>query len=131
MPALQGKRVLIVDDTTENTRLFRVLLQLEGAEVLEADMAHAGIAIAQREQPDIILMDVNLPGIDGLEATRLLREDASTASIPVLAVTAAVMPHDLDEVEQSGCVGYIAKPIEPTSFAQQVAEYLEPAPSQV
>ena len=124
MLVLQGKRILVVEDNMENLRLFRALLHLGGAIVLEADNARAGLEIAKREQPDMILMDIHMPGMDGLEATRVLRADETTQAIPILAVTASIMPRELDEIINAGCDSYLPKPIEPGSFARQIAAYL-------
>ena len=124
MSILANKSILIIEDTLDNLRLFRALLQLEDAHVLEALDAPAGIALAEREQPDLILMDIHLPGMDGLEATRRLRANSQTSRIPILAVTASVMPSDLVAIERAGCNGCIAKPIEPTRFVTEIADYL-------
>jgi CheY-like chemotaxis protein len=86
-PGLEGKRVLVIEDTAENMRLFRAVLKLEGVEVLEAPDAQTGIEIATRESPDLILMDIQMPEMDGLTATRLLRAEPKTAGIPIVAVT--------------------------------------------
>jgi two-component system cell cycle response regulator DivK len=126
MPVLQGKKVLVVEDTVENMRLFTVLLRMAGAEVVEACDGVSGVETAKRELPDLILMDIHMPGVDGLEATRRIRADALTANIPVVAVTALVMPRDIEEIEHVGCNGYLAKPIEPMLFAQQLAAHLTP-----
>ena len=117
-----GKRILVIEDTTENMRLFRAILKLEGALMLEAADGAAGIAAAQRERPDLILMDIHMPGMDGLTATRILKSTADTASIPVIAVTASVMAADLGKIQEAGCDGYIAKPIDPQTFAQEIVE---------
>lgn len=127
MSTLQDKRVLVVEDTMENMRLFRALLQLDGAIILEADSAREGISLAQSEQPDVILMDIHMPGMSGLEATRVLRSDPNTAKIPIIAITASIMPRELEEVQTCGCDGYLAKPIEPMKFTQQIAAYLPPS----
>jgi two-component system cell cycle response regulator DivK len=124
VPTLPGKRVLVIEDTEQNMRLFRAILQLEGAEVLEAEGARAGIALAEREHPDVILMDIQMPDMDGLAATRLLRARARTRDIPVSAVTASVMDGDRDKTFEAGCDGYISKPIDPAVFGQQVAAFL-------
>jgi len=126
MLALQDVRVLIIEDTVENMRLFHALMKLEGAIAFEALGALEGIEIAQREQPDIILMDVHMPGMDGLTATRLLRADGKTKDIPIVAVTASVMLSDVEELHAAGCDGYISKPIEANTFANQIAAYLRP-----
>lgn len=121
---LQDKRVLVIEDKAENTRLFRAVLKLEGAQVFEAAEAEVGIEMARREQPDIILMDVQMPGMDGLTATRLLRADAQTRAIPIIAVTASVMERDRQQILEAGCDGHISKPINPQTFGEQIAAFL-------
>jgi CheY-like chemotaxis protein/two-component sensor histidine kinase len=111
--ALNGKRVLVIEDTAENMRLFRAVLKLEGALVLEADGARRGIEIAQSEQPDMILMDIQMPEMDGLEATRLLRSNPQTCNIPIVAVTASVMDRDRSKTLEAGCDGHIPKTYRP------------------
>lgn len=124
---LVGSRILVIEDNEENIRLFRAILKLEGvAEVLEAKRAQIGIEIAEREQPDLILMDIQMPDMDGLTATRLLRANAKTAAIPIVAVTASVTEKDRKEVLEAGCDEHIAKPIDPSTFGQQIATYLKP-----
>jgi len=127
-PALPGKRVLIIEDMVENLRLFRAILNLEEAHVLEAVSGPQGIALAQSEQPDIILMDMQMPGMDGLTATRLLRADPNTSSIPIVVITASAMEEDRRRAEEAGCDGYITKPIDPPTFGSQVAAFIRPRP---
>jgi CheY-like chemotaxis protein len=127
-PALDGVRVLVIEDTSENLRLFRAILQLENAEVLEADRAQKGIDLAKSEQPHVILMDMQMPEIDGLTATRLLREDASTRHIPVIVVTASAMSEDRIRAMEAGCSGYITKPVDPVTFGEQIAQVCRDAP---
>jgi CheY-like chemotaxis protein len=122
---LEDRRILIVEDTPENRKLFRAVLRLDGAEVLEASSAQQGIEIAGRELPDLILMDIQMPGVDGLEATRRLRADARTSSIPIIAVTASVMERDRHQTLEAGCDGHIAKPIDPSTFGSQIAAYIK------
>lgn len=124
---LEGRRVLVVEDNEENMRLFRAILRLEGvAEVLEAKRARLGLEIAERELPDLILMDIQMPDMDGLTATRLLRANPKTAGIPIVAVTASVTEKDKTEVIAAGCDEHIAKPIDPSTFGQQIAAHLKP-----
>jgi two-component system cell cycle response regulator DivK len=125
MPALEGKRVLVIEDTAENMRLFRAVLKLEGVEVLEAENAPVGIEIAARESPDLILMDIQMPEMDGLTATRLLRAEPKTAHIPIVAVTASVTEKDRNKTLEAGCDGHIPKPIDPSIFGQQLAGFLK------
>jgi CheY-like chemotaxis protein len=125
MPALEGKRVLVIEDTAENMRLFRAVLKLEGVEVLEAENAPVGIEMAARESPDLILMDIQMPEMDGLTATRLLRAEPKTAHIPIVAVTASVTEKDRSKTLEAGCDGHIPKPIDPSIFGQQLAGFLK------
>ncbi len=126
--SLAGRRVLIIEDNEENRRLLLFILQLENAEVLEAEDAEKGISIAQREQPDLILMDMHMPGMDGLSATRLLRADPQTREIPIIIVTASAMMHDQAVILASGCDSLITKPIEPLTFASRIIPFLRPNP---
>lgn len=121
---LEGKRVLVIEDTAENMRLFRAVLKLEGVELLEAEGAALGIELARAHQPDLILMDIQMPDMDGLTATRILREDETTRDIPIVAVTASVMDRDRSKTFAAGCDGHIPKPINPTTFGQQIAAFL-------
>jgi len=123
-PALAGRRVLVVEDVLENLRLFRAILQLEGAQVLEAASGREGIEIATREQPDIILMDMQMPEMDGLTASRLLRAEPRTRHIPIVVITASAMDEDRRRALEAGCDGYISKPIDPVIFGSQIAEFL-------
>jgi two-component system cell cycle response regulator DivK len=120
-----GARILIVEDNEENMRLFMAVLRLEGAtEVFGADSAAGGIAIAEQEQPDIILMDIQMPEMDGITATRRLKSNPETAPIPVVAVTASVLESDRQDMQEAGCAGYISKPIDPFEFSRQIARFL-------
>lgn len=122
---LEGKRILIIEDNAENTRLFRAILKLEGVtEVFEAERARSGIELAQQNLPDLILMDIQMPDMDGLTATRLLRSDPATAAIPIVAVTASVTEKDRREILEAGCDEHIAKPIDPAAFVEQISAHL-------
>ena len=122
---LKDKRILVIEDIEENMRLCQAILKLDGAEVWPAFNGPDGIALAQKGQPDLILMDIQMPDMDGLTATRLLRADPLTSAIPIVAVTASVMPDDLQETLNAGCDGYITKPLEPSQFVRQLLPYLE------
>lgn len=117
-------KVLVVEDTAVNMKLVTMLLNKEGYEVLQARTAEEGIAIAREKLPHLVLMDVNLPGVDGLQATRLLKSDDSTKAIPVVAVTALAMQGDEERIRAAGCDGYVAKPIRYKQFLQEVANVL-------
>jgi two-component system, cell cycle response regulator DivK len=116
--------VLIVEDNSKNTKLMRDILQYHGYRTAEAVSAEDGMAIASRELPDLILMDVRLPGMDGLAALNLLRSDPRTSRIPVVAVTASVMPDERDRFSAAGFDGFIAKPIDIREFPRQIESYL-------
>jgi len=122
---MKQQKVLLIEDNPMNMELAMDLLEAAGYEVLKADRAEAGIAIAAEQQPDIILMDVALPGMDGLEATRRIKQDSRTAWIPVVALTASVMIGDDDRARSAGCCGYIAKPIDTRRFAKTVASFID------
>ena len=104
-------KVLIVEDNPTNMTLAVFLLQSVGHTVLSAMDAEAGLTLAREEQPDLILMDIQLPGMDGLEATGLLKRDAATRAIPVIALTALAMKGDEERIRAAGCDAYIAKPL--------------------
>ena len=117
-------RVLIVEDNTANMRLALFLLESAGHTVLSAVNAEAGLTIAREEQPDLILMDIQLPGMDGLEATTILKEDESTRAIPVIALTALAMVGDEARIRAAGCDGYIGKPMRYKEFLAAINTYL-------
>jgi len=124
-----GERlVLIIEDNAKNVKLMRDVLQFHGYRTAEAVTAEDGIAIASRELPDLILMDVRLPGMDGLAALNLLRSEPRTLGIPVVAVTASVMPEERDRFSAAGFDGFIAKPIDIREFPSQVESYIAGGP---
>jgi len=104
-------KVLVIDDNASNRKLSLTVLELGGHTVLQARHAEEGLALAHSEQPDIILMDIQMPGMDGLEATRLLKADPVTSHIKVIALTALAMKGDRERILAAGCDGYMAKPI--------------------
>ena len=120
-------RVLLVDDQPLIRSGFRALLELEDdiEVVAEAADGNEGLALAKAHLPDLVLIDIQMPGVDGLEATRRLRADPRTASIPIIAVTASVMERDRHQTLEAGCDGHIAKPIDPSTFGQQIAAYIK------
>ena len=120
-------RVLIVEDNPTNMTLAVFLLQSAGHTVLRATDAEAGLTLARAEQPNLILMDIQLPGMDGLEATMTLKHDAATRAIPVIALTALAMKGDEERIRAAGCDGYIAKPMRYQEFLATVAAQLGPA----
>src|SRR5689334_11288075 len=104
-------RILVIEDNLANMKLARLLLHKAGHDVLCAADAETGLTLARTDQPDLILMDVQLPGMDGLAATALLKGDPATAAIPVIALTAMAMKADQEKTRVAGCDGYIAKPL--------------------
>src|SRR5450432_4104701 len=121
-------KVLIIEDNPTNMTLAVFLLESAGHTVLSARDAEAGLTLARGEQPNLILMDIQLPGMDGLEATALLKRDESTRAIPVIALTALAMKGDEARIRAAGCDGYIAKPMRYPEFLKTVAEQLVAAP---
>ena len=119
-------RVLVVEDNTSNMTLATFLLESVGHTVLSATDAEAGLTIARDEQPELILMDIQLPGMDGLQATALLKGEDATRGIPVIALTALAMKGDEERIRAAGCDGYIAKPMRYKDFLAAVAAQLEP-----
>ena len=118
--------VLVIEDNDANLRLALFLLESAGHLVLSARDAEAGLALARQERPDLILMDIQLPGMDGLEATALLKADESTKNIPVIALTALAMKGDEERIRAAGCDGYIAKPMPYREFLSAVSTHLKP-----
>jgi two-component system, cell cycle response regulator DivK len=116
--------VLIVEDNPANMTLATFLLQSANHAVLTALDAETGLTIAKKEQPDLILMDIQLPGMDGLQATMLLKADDATKAIPVIALTALAMKGDEERIRAAGCDGYIAKPMRYQQFLAAVEAQL-------
>ena len=119
--------ILVVEDNPANMTLAVFLLESAGHTVVSATDAVAGLALARQRQPDLILMDIQLPGMDGLEATLLLKSADATRAIPVVALTALAMKGDEERIRAAGCDGYIAKPIRYKEFLETVATQLHPA----
>ncbi|HJV24324.1 MAG TPA: response regulator [Aromatoleum sp.] len=117
--------VLVIEDTPANMKLVTMLLEHAGYAVLQATDAVAGIELARAHHPQLILMDMQLPGMDGLEATRVLKTDAATRDIRIVALTAFAMKGDEQRMLNAGCDAYIAKPIQYKEFLVEVASVLE------
>ena len=116
---------LIVEDNEENMKLVRDVLQVKGYATLEAGTAEDGIRLANERRPDLVLMDIQLPGMNGIEALGVLRTDAATAKIPVIAVTASVMQQDRKLIMDAGFDAYVGKPINLREFLDAVRHALE------
>jgi len=117
-------RILYIEDDSNNRMLVRRILMVEDIAVDEADNAFDGIEMALDDPPDLILMDISMPEMDGLEATERIRSMPEIASIPIIALTANVMAGDREKSLNAGCDGYIGKPIDVDTFVDQVIEYL-------
>ena len=121
---MTGEMILVVDDNLVNLKLARVLLTRAGYEVRAATNADEALAVLETVCPSLILMDIQLPGMDGLELTRLLKADPRYRDIPIVALTAYAMKGDEERMLANGCDGYISKPMDTTRFAATVARYL-------
>ena len=117
---MAGELILIVEDNEKNRKLERDILQFHGYRTMEAETAEDGLRLAQATPPALVLMDIQLPGMNGIEALRHLRANPRTRAIPVIAVTASVMDHDRQKIMAAGFDGYQAKPIEVTQFVLAV-----------
>ncbi len=120
-------RILVVEDHPDNMTLAVLLLQSAGHTVFSAIDAEAGLMLARTELPNLILMDIQLPGMDGLQATTLLKADTATRGIPVIALTALAMSGDEERIRAAGCDGYISKPMRVHEFLAAVAARLQAA----
>ena len=125
---MAGELVLIVDDNEKNLKLARDVLRFAGFRTLEASSGGGGVSLAVEHLPDLILMDIRLPDMDGTEAARQLKEDARTARIPVVALTSFAMKGDREWFLAAGFDGYLEKPISVREFPEQVRRYCRSAP---
>lgn len=123
----QGKKVLIVEDNELNMKLFHDLLEAHGVETIQARDGKNVLALARQNKPDLILMDIQLPEVSGLDVTKWLKEDEELKSIPVIAVTAFAMKGDEQKIREGGCEDYISKPISVVKFIETVQKFLAPA----
>jgi two-component system, cell cycle response regulator DivK len=118
------KRILVIEDTEDNRQIVRDLLESAGYELIEALDGLEGVAAAEREHPDLILMDIQLPGIDGYEATRRIRAVPALATVPIIAVTSYALSGDEAKTRAAGCDGYVAKPFSPRQLLAKIREFL-------
>ena len=116
--------ILLVEDNADNQEIYRIILAHYGYAVLQARDGERGVRMARDHGPDLILMDLTMPGMDGLEATRRLKADPSTAAIPVVALTACTQSEDIAAAEAAGCDAYLTKPVEPRRVADEVRRIL-------
>jgi len=117
-------RILCVEDNPQNMRLVRKILKHAGYTVLEAEDGLSGVVMAQNERPDLILMDINLPDIDGLEATNRIKAEPHLAHIPIVALTANAMYGDEERILNAGCDGYMSKPVSKKILIETIEDYL-------
>jgi len=122
---MTGALILIVEDNDKNRKLVRDVLTFKGYEVIETETGEQGVRLAQERRPSLVLMDIRLPGIDGVEALRRLRAEETTRWIPVMAMTASVMSEDRQKIMAAGFDGYQSKPINVNDFVAAVAQVLE------
>ncbi|WP_026318932.1 response regulator [Amorphus coralli] len=119
-----AKRVLIVEDNELNMKLFHDLLEASGYEVVESRNGTTAIALARSERPDLIIMDIQLPEVSGLDVTRQIKQDDELKAIPVIAVTAFAMKGDEERIRQGGCEAYLSKPISVDKFLETVRTFI-------
>jgi two-component system cell cycle response regulator DivK len=122
--AATAKTILIVEDNDLNMKLFHALLETRGYNVLQARDGVEGLRLARENRPDLIIMDIQLPGVSGLVVAKSIKEDEQLKSIPIIAVTAFALKGDEERMRQGGCAAYLAKPISTPVFLKTVAEYL-------
>ena len=119
-----AKTVLVVEDNELNMKLFHDLLEVHGYNIIQTKDGMDALRLAREHKPDLILMDIQLPEVSGLEVTKWIKEDDDLKSIPVIAVTAFAMKGDEEKIREGGCEAYIAKPISVTSFLETVQRFL-------
>ena len=119
------RKVLVVDDNTNNLTLEKDLLEIDGFEVFISENATDGIAIALKEKPDVIILDVRLPDMRGTEAASILRQNKQTSDIPIVFVTASVMAGGIEEIKNIAKSGFIGKPINTRTFAKEISQYIK------
>ena len=124
---MTGKKILIIEDNLANMELITDLLEIARYVVLQAETAEEGIALAKAESPGLILMDIALPGMDGLSATRILKQEAKTKNTSIIALTSYAMERDKEEALAAGCETYMTKPIDTREFPLAIAHFIESA----
>ena len=118
------KKVLVIEDNSDNLRLITYALRRSGYEVIAANTGLRGVELAVAERPAFIIMDINLPDIDGLEATRRIRQSGVNGTIPIIAITSNAMAGDMDRALNAGCTGYFEKPIDPLTIIDKIHKLL-------
>jgi len=121
---MSREKILVIEDTPVNMELVTDLLEVAGYQVIQAETAETGIERARAEAPDLILMDIGLPGMDGLTAAGILKRDQPTKDIPIIALTSHAMRDDEERIMAAGCDGYLTKPIDTREFPKRVASFI-------
>jgi two-component system, cell cycle response regulator DivK len=127
LPSREGaaaKTILVVEDNELNMKLFRDLLEVQGYRVLQTRDGMEALKLARQHHPDLILMDIQLPGVSGLEVTKWIKDDSTLKTIPIIAVTAFAMKGDEEKIRRGGCEAYLAKPISVMNFLKTVEQFL-------
>jgi two-component system, cell cycle response regulator DivK len=119
-----SKRILVVEDQEDNRRILRDLLTSAGYEIIQAENGQEALAAAARERPDLILMDIQLPLLDGYEATRRIKADPDLRAIPIIAVTSYALSGDEGKARAAGCDAYVTKPYSPRALLAKIREYM-------
>ena len=120
---MRNRDILVIEDNELNRKLVRALLQKDNYNAIEAEDAEAGIQLAREHEPGLILMDIQLPGMDGLTATRIIKQDMELREIPVVALTAHAMEGDKEKAMEAGCAGYISKPFNIKEFLEEIKRF--------
>ena len=120
-----SRRILVVEDQEDNRKIMRDLLEANDFSIIEAVTGEEGVAMAGKEKPDLILMDIQLPGLDGYETTRQIRTNPELKQTPIIAVTSYAMTEDREKAINAGCNGYIEKPINPKTFFKQIQRFVQ------
>lgn len=124
-----NSKILLIEDNEQNRYLATFLLEARGHQVVQAADGRAGLSLARTEQPDLVLLDIQLPGMDGYSVARELRRTEGMEAVPIVAVTSYAMTGDKDRALSAGCTGYIEKPINPDTFVSEVERHLQPGDS--
>ena len=119
-----SKRILVVEDQEDNRRILRDLLTNAGYDIIEAENGEEALAVAARERPDLILMDIQLPLLDGYEVTRRIKGDPALRAIPIIAITSYALSGDESKARAAGCDAYVAKPYSPRALLAKIREYV-------
>jgi len=122
---MKNRSILVIEDNDLNMKLVRSLLKIDDYRIIEAKDAESGIQLAHVHHPDLILMDIQLPGMDGLSATKAIKADDASKDIPVVALTSYAMQGDKKKALDAGCVGYISKPLDTRSFLKFIREFFD------